>query len=232
MRILLVEDDQTVANFVVKGFNQAGFAVDWCADGLEGQDYAEQQVYDCLIVDVMLPGKDGLSLIESLRRKKIATPILVLSAKGRVMDRVNGLQRGGDDYLTKPFAFAELLARVQALLRRSGIQPEAQELTVGDLSLNLLSREAHRQGQTIPLQTKEYELLAYLMRHPGVVVSKTMIIENVWNYNFDPSTNIVEVRMSRLRDKIDRPFEPKLIRTIRGAGYMIRQPDGSDPDED
>ena len=222
LRLLLIEDDAKVADFIKKGLMEAGFSVDHVDNGIDGQSYGLNTFYDLLIVDIMLPGRDGLSLIEALRAEKINTPILVLSARHTVDDRVAGLRRGGDDYLTKPFAFSELLARVHALLRRLGGPSESSGLTVGDLSLNLLSREAVRGDLTIPLQNKEFKLLEYLMRNPGMVVSKTMIIEHVWDYNFDSHTNIVEARMSRLREKIDKPFKSKLIYTIRGAGYMIK----------
>ena len=223
MRILLVEDDVQVAGFVSKGLEEAGYKVDFVNNGLDGFAYGVNSYYDLCIVDIMLPGMDGFTLIEELRRRGVKTPILVLSAKQSVGDRVAGLRKGGDDYLVKPFAFSELLARIQALLRRaSGNHQEVTTLKVGDLSLNLLAREADRQGQTILLQTKEFELLEYLMRNPGRVVSKTMIIEHVWNYSFDPQTNVVETRISRLREKVDRGFSKKLIHTIRGAGYLIK----------
>lgn len=222
MRLLLIEDDAKVADFIVKGLTEAGFAVDHMDNGIDGFREASQHFYDLLIVDIMLPGRDGLSLVEGLRREKIQTPILLLSARHTVDDRVSGLRSGGDDYLTKPFAFAELLARVQALIRRNTANQEPTTLTVGDLSLDLLAREAFRNGEKIELQTKEFELLEYLMRNAGMVVSKTMIIEHVWNYHFDPTTNIVEVRMSRLRDKVDKGFETKLIHTLRGAGYIMK----------
>lgn len=224
MRLLVVEDDSKVADFVCKGLKEAGYAVDHVADGSDAFHYGLNTFYDLIILDIMLPGRDGLSLMSDWRSRKISTPVLLLSARHSVDDRVRGLHQGADDYLTKPFAFAELLARVQALLRRSGeTGSEPSALSVGDLSLNLHNREATRQGQVIPLQNKEFELLEYLMRSKGMVVSKTMIIEHVWNYNFDPMTNIVEARISKLREKIDKPFEKKLIHTIRGAGYMLRE---------
>jgi two-component system OmpR family response regulator len=223
MRILLVEDDKKIASFVRKGLTEAGFAVDHAIDGEEGLHQAMTLPYDVAIIDIMLPKLDGLQLIEELRRRKINTPLLILSAKRSVDDRVKGLQKGGDDYLTKPFAFSELLARVQALLRRAHGSAEPTGLMVGDLSLDLLSRKVLRSGKQLDLQPLEFSLLEYLMRHAGRVVSKTMIMEHVWNYNFDPETNIVETRICRLRDKIDREFDKKLIHTIRGVGYVLRE---------
>ena len=223
LRLLLIEDDPKVSGFVVKGLKEAGYAVDHVDNGLDGFSCGLNSFYDLIVLDIMLPGMDGLDVIGALRDRKVKTPILVLSAKHTVDDRVAGLRRGGDDYLTKPFAFSELLARVEALLRRgSGKLAEATVLSVGDLRLNLLSREVTREDQAIPLQNKEFELLEYLMRNTGIVVSKTMIIEHVWNYNFDPQTNVVEARISRLREKVDRPFKHKLIHTIRGAGYLLK----------
>lgn len=222
MRALIVEDDDTIADFVARGLREAGFAVDRTADGDAGVAAASAQPYDVAIVDVMLPRRDGLTVIEDLRRKKIVTPVLILSARRSVDDRVRGLQSGGDDYLTKPFAFAELLARVQALVRRSTRVPEPSTLTVEDLVLDLLSRRVTRGGKGIDLRPREFALLEYLMRNPGVVVSKTMILSHVWEYNFDPQTNIVDVLVSRLREKIDRPFDQKLLHTVRGVGYVLR----------
>jgi len=222
MRALIVEDDDTIADFVARGLREAGFAVDRVADGDAGVRAASAQPYDVAIVDVMLPRRDGLTVIEDLRRKKIVTPVLILSARRSVDDRVRGLQSGGDDYLTKPFAFAELLARVQALVRRSTRVPEPSTLTVEDLVLDLLSRRVMRGGKAIDLRPREFALLEYLMRNPGVVVSKTMILSHVWEYNFDPQTNIVDVLVSRLREKIDRPFDTKLLHTVRGVGYVLR----------
>ena len=224
MRLLLIEDDAKVADFVCKGLRQAGYAVDQVADGRDGFEYGLNSFYDLIILDLMLPGRDGLDLMEQWRRRQVRTPILVLSARHTVDDRVRGLAIGGDDYLTKPFAFAELLARVQALLRRSGSgSGDASILSVTGLQLNLHTREAIREDKVIPLQNKEFELLEYLIRNAGMIVSKTMIIEHVWSYNFDPLTNIVEARISKLREKIDRPFAEKLIHTVRGAGYIIRK---------
>ena len=223
MRLLLVEDDVKIASFVVKGLSAAGFAVDHATDGEQGLDLGLSEPYDVIIVDLMLPKRDGLSLIENLRREKIKTPVIILSAKDSVDDRVKGLEIGSDDYLTKPFAFSELLARVQALMRRASGTIESTRLTVGDLSLDLVTREVGRNGQRIELQPLEYALLAYLMRNAGKVVSKTMIMEHVWHYNFDPQTNVVEARICRLRDKIDKGFDPKLLHTVRGVGYVLRK---------
>jgi two-component system OmpR family response regulator len=222
MRALLVEDDPTIADFVVRGLREAGFAVDHLPDGEAGLAAAVQQTYDVAIVDLMLPRRDGLSLIEELRRRGVPTPVLILSARRSVDDRVQGLQAGGDDYLTKPFAFAELLARVQALVRRATRAPEPTTLTVDDVVLDLLSRKVTRAGKPLDLRPREYTLLEFLMRHAGHVVSKTMILSHVWEYNFDPQTNVVDVLVSRLREKIDRPFERKLLHTVRGVGYVLR----------
>jgi heavy metal response regulator len=223
VRVLLVEDDATIAEFVARGLREAGFAVDCAVDGEDGLNRAIGQPYDVAIVDLMLPKRDGLSLIEELRRRGIMTPVLILSARRSVDDRVRGLQTGGDDYLTKPFAFAELLARVQALVRRATRTPEPTTLTVGDLVLDLLTRRVTRAGKPIDLRPREFALLEYLMRNAGRVVSKTMILSHVWEYNFDPQTNIVDVLVSRLREKIDRPFEHKLLHTVRGVGYVLRE---------
>jgi two-component system, OmpR family, response regulator len=223
MRILLVEDDVKIASFVEKGLRAAGYAIDHAADGESGLQLALTEPYDAAVVDVMLPKLDGLSLIEKLRQKKINTPVIVLSAKDSVDDRIKGLQTGSDDYMTKPFAFSELLARVQALIRRASGLSEPTKLIVGDLSMNLLTREVLREGRKIELQPIEFSLLEYLMRNAGRVVSKTMIMEHVWDYDFDPQTNVVEARISRLRDKIDRDFAQKLIHTMRGVGYVLRE---------
>jgi len=223
MRLLLIEDDQKIASFIIKGLQSAGFAVDHAADGDSGLDLAFVEPYDVLIVDIMLPKRDGLSVIRQLRREKIQTPVLILSAKDSVDDRVKGLETGSDDYLPKPFAFAELLARVQALVRRASGTAEPTKLSLGDLSLDLVTREVIREGERIELQPLEYSLLAYLMRNSGKVVSKTMIMEHVWHYNFDPQTNVVEARICRLRDKIDKGFENKMLHTVRGVGYVLRQ---------
>ncbi len=222
VRVLLVEDDTTIAEFVARGLREAGFAVDHEADGEAGLAAAATSSYDVAIVDLMLPKRDGLSLIEELRRRGVATPVLILSARRSVDDRVRGLQAGGDDYLTKPFAFAELLARVQALVRRATRAPEPATLTVEDLVLDLLSRRVTRGAKAIDLRPREFTLLEYLLRNVGRVVSKTMILSHVWEYNFDPQTNIVDVLVSRLREKIDRPFDKKLLHTVRGVGYVLR----------
>jgi two-component system, OmpR family, response regulator len=222
MRVLLVEDDPTIAAFVAKGLREAGFAVDEAADGETGLTLAREQKFDAAIVDVMLPRLDGLSLIDALRGRGVRTPVLILSAKRSVDDRVRGLQAGGDDYLTKPFAFAELLARVQALIRRSTGAAEPTTLSAGDLTLDLLTREVRRDNQLIELRPREYALLEYLLRHVGKVLTKTMILSHVWGYNFDPNTNVVDVLVSRLREKIDRTFDPKLIHTVRGVGYVLK----------
>lgn len=223
MRLLLIEDDTKIASFVMKGLSSAGFAVDHATDGEEGLDLGLSEPYDVIIVDLMLPKRDGLSVIEALRREKIKTPVIILSAKDSVDDRVKGLEIGSDDYLTKPFAFSELLARVQALMRRASGAVESTRLTVDDLSLDLVTRDVVRDGQKIELQPLEYSLLAYLMRNAGKVVSKTMIMEHVWHYNFDPQTNVVEARICRLRDKIDKGFPHKLLHTVRGVGYVLRR---------
>jgi two-component system, OmpR family, response regulator len=222
MRALVVEDDAAIAEFVGRGLREAGFAVDVAADGEAGLNAAIKQPYDVAIVDVMLPRRDGLSLIETLRQRGGTTPVLILSARREIDDRVRGLQAGGDDYLTKPFAFAELLARVQALVRRATRTPEPTSLSVEDLALDLLSRRVTRAGHVLDLRPREFALLEYLMRNTGRVVSKTMILSHVWAYNFDPQTNIVDVLVSRLRDKVDRPFEKKLLHTVRGVGYVLR----------
>jgi two-component system OmpR family response regulator len=224
VRILLVEDDKVTAAFVLKGLKEAGYAVDHATDGEQGLHLSLTGSYDVAIVDLMLPLLDGLTLIAQIRKHKLNTPVIILSAKGTVDDRVKGLQAGSDDYLTKPFAFSELLARVQALIRRATGTPETTRLAVGDLTMDLLAREVIRSGQKIDLQPREFSLLEYLMRNAGRVVSKTMIVEHVWDYNFDPQTNVIEARVSKLRDKIDRDFEKKLIHTIRGAGYVIKEP--------
>ncbi len=223
MKILLVEDDEKTATFVTKGFQQAGFTVEHADNGPGGLFKAATENYDVAIIDVMLPGMDGLTLIKELRRKKVTTPIIVLSAKASVEDRVAGLQEGGDDYLCKPFSFTELLARVQAQVRRSSNSSEPTSLTVGDLVLDLRKHRVTRGEERIDIQPLEYQLLEFLMRNSGHVVSKTMIMENVWEYNFDPQTNVVESRIGRLRDKIDKPFSTKLIHTVRGFGYVLEE---------
>ena len=222
MRVLLVEDDEKLASYIEKGLKEAGFAVDRAEQGDEGLRLVLRSSYDVAIVDVMLPQLDGLTLIDRMRARKVLTPVLILSAKRSVDDRVRGLQTGGDDYLTKPFSFAELLARIQALIRRANHESEPTCLTVGDLSIDLLRREVIRSGIKIDLQPREFALLEYLMRNDGRVVSKTMIIEHVWGYGFDPLTNIVDVVISRLRNKVDRDFDQKLIHTFRGVGYALK----------
>ena len=222
MRVLVAEDDQVIADFVSQGLREAGYAVDVAATGPDALKKALEGGYDAAVMDVMLPGLDGLSVIEQLRAKKQQMPVLILSARHTVDDRVKGLQAGGDDYLTKPFAFAELLARLQALLRRVGGASEPTRLTVGDLTLDLLSRRVERSGTVLDLRPREFALLEYLMRHPGRVLSKTMILSHVWGYSFDPGTNVVDVLVSRLRDKVDEGFDTKLIHTVRGAGYVLK----------
>jgi two-component system OmpR family response regulator len=222
MRVLVVEDDRKIASFVVNGLKQSGFAVDHSGDGEEALVLARTTPYDAAVVDVMLPKLDGLSLVQTLRRENVQIPVLILSAKATVDDRVKGLQAGGDDYLVKPFAFSELLARVQALIRRATKAPEPTRLTVGDLTLDLLTREVRRAGQKIELQAREFSLLEFLMRHIGRAVTKTMILEHVWDYSFDPQTNVVDVLVFRLRNKIDKDFPKKLLHTIRGVGYVLK----------
>jgi len=220
MRILVVEDDNKIASFIVKGLKQAGYAVDRCADGEEGLVFAESTPYDAAVVDIMLPKLDGLSLVQRLRAKKIRTPVIILSAKAAVDDRVKGLEAGADDYLTKPFAFSELSARVQALIRRATQTAEPSRLSAGDLEMDLLSREVRRGAEKIELQTREFALLEYLMRHTGRPVTKTMILEHIFDYSFDPQTNVVDVLMHRLRAKVD-PDKTRL-QTIRGVGYVLK----------
>ncbi len=222
MRILVVEDDKKIASFVAKGLKEAGYAVDVAQDGPDGLDLGLSGVYDAAVVDIMLPGLDGLTLIERLRAKKNNTPVIILSAKRTVDDRVKGLQAGGDDYLTKPFSFSELLARIQALIRRDTRVAEPSTLTVGDLTIDLLAREAKRGGAVISLPAREFALLEYLMRHPGRIVSKTSILENIYDYSFDPQTNVVDVLVCRLRNKIDKDFDRKMLHTVRGMGYVLK----------
>ena len=223
MRLLLVEDDLQIASFITKGLRQAGFAVDHAADGEDGLGLALNEPYDAAIIDIMLPKLNGLALIEELRRKKTDTPVIILSAKRAIDDRVKGLQKGSDDYLTKPFAFSELLARVRALIRRASRTAESTSLAVSDLSMNLLTREVKRGGRKIDLQPREYALLEYLMHNCETVVSKTMILEHVWDYSFDPKTNVIEAHICKLRSKIDKDCEIKLIHTIRGVGYVLKE---------
>ncbi len=226
MRILLVEDDQKIAGFIVRGFKEEGFIIDHAADGAEGLNLAVDGNYDAAIIDLMLPQMDGLSLIRELRRLQKKTPVIVLSARREVEERVRCLQAGSDDYLVKPFAFSELLARVQALLRRastSNASPaDGTKLAVGDLELDYVKRTVTRGGQKIELQPREFSLLEYLMRNAGRPVSKTLILEHVWDYHFDPQTNVVDVLVCRLRSKLDREFETPLLHTLRGVGYVLQ----------
>ncbi len=224
MKILLVEDDVKIASFVAKGLREASYTVDISENGEEGCELGRKNNYDAAIVDLMLPKMDGLGVIERWRAEQLKLPVLILSAKRSLDDRVKGLQRGGDDYLTKPFSFAELLARLQALIRRAGSGTIVTSLSFADLKMDLLTREVHRGATKIELQAREFLLLEYLLRNQDKVVSKTMILEHVWNYHFDPQTNVVDVLVCRLRNKIDRDFEPKLIHTLRGAGYSLRLP--------
>ena len=222
MRILVVEDDKKIASFIVKGLKENGFAVDHAANGEDGLHLAMAAPYDASIVDIMLPKLDGLSLVQELRNQKITLPVIILSAKASVDDRIRGLQSGSDDYLVKPFAFSELLARVHALIRRATSTTEPTTLSAGDLQLNLVTRDVTRGDQKLDLQAREFSLLEYLMRNSGRVVSKTMILEHVWNYSFDPQTNVVDVLVCRLRNKVDRDFEKKMIQTLRGVGYVLK----------
>jgi two-component system OmpR family response regulator len=229
MRILVVEDDPTLAEFVAKGLQEAGYVVDIAEDGRRGLDLAAANRPDLAVVDVMLPALDGLGLIEALRHRGLHFPVLILSAKRSIDDRVKGLQAGGDDYLTKPFAFAELLARVQALLRRSSsASSEPTRLQVADLEIDLLARRVTRGGRPVDLRPREFALLEYLARQAGRVVSKTMIQSRIWNYSFDPRTNVVDVLVHRLREKIDHDFSPKLLHTRRGMGYVLGVEPGGD----
>lgn len=222
MRILLIEDDVKIAAFIERGFKEAGFAVDKCHDGLEGLSRVLDSTYDAAIVDLMLPGLDGLSVIEEARGAGVNTPVLILSAKQSVDDRIQGLQKGGDDYMVKPFSFSELLARIQALIRRDQKNTQPMMLKVGALEMDLLKHEVYREGTKVELPVKEYSLLEYMMRHPGIVVSKTSILERVYDYSFDPQTNVVDVLVCRLRNKIDKDFDEKMIHTVRGVGYVLK----------
>jgi len=223
MKILLVEDDERTAFFIKKGLKQAGFVVDHVSDGEDALHQALHEFYDAVIMDIMLPRLDGLTIIDELRKIKVLTPVIVLSAKNSLDDRIKGLQAGGDDYLGKPFSFSELLARIHALIRRANAIPEPTSLKVADLSMDILRRKVFRAGSQIELQPKEFALLEYLMRNEGRVISKTMIMEHVWDYNFDPQSNIVEVSICRLREKVDRLFDRGLIHTIRGVGYVLEE---------
>jgi len=222
MRLLVVEDDPTIASFLVKGLQEAGYAVDAADDGVRGLHLALSEPYDAAVLDLMLPGRDGLSVLEELRRRRVATPVLILSARRSVDDRVKGLQAGGDNYLTKPFAFSELLARIQALIRRSQGTTEPTRLVAADLTMDLVTRKVERAGRPLDLRPREFALLEYLLRNAGRVVSKTMIMEHVWNYSFDPRTNVVDVLVFRLREKVDRDFDVKRIQTVRGIGYVLQ----------
>ena len=226
MKILVIEDDEKFASFIAKGLKENGYDVDMAADGLLGQSMAEQEQYDAVVADIMLPSKDGLKIVQDLRAKNISIPVIFLSAKSSVEDRIAGLQAGGDDYLGKPFAISELTARIQALIRRSTVAVPSSETTLlshGDLKLNLLTREVYRGEKKIELQTREFTLLEYLLRNAGKCVTKTLILEHVWDYNFDPQTNVVDVLVCRLRNKIDKGFKTSLIHTIRGMGYVLKQ---------
>jgi len=222
MKLLLVEDNERVSRFVVKGLREAGHTIDHVENGRDGLFYAASETYDAIIMDRMLPGQiDGLGIIETLRQQGNRTPILVLSALSSVDERIKGLRAGGDDYLTKPFAFGELLARLDALVRRLQVDAGATQLSVGDLHMDVRSRKVMRAGRTIALQPREFQLLEYLMRHVGQVVTRTMLLENVWDYHFDPQTNIIDVHISNLRQKIEIHGEKPLVKTVRGAGYMM-----------
>jgi len=222
MRLLLIEDDRDAADYIVRAFREVGHVADHAADGEDGLSMALDGDYDVLIVDRMLPKRDGLSVIGVLRQKNIETPVLILSALGQVDDRVKGLRAGGDDYLTKPYSFSELLARVEVLARRRGGRNEETVYRVGDLELDRLSHQVRRGTEDILLQPREFRLLEYLMKHAGQVVTRTMLLENVWDYHFDPQTNVIDVHISRLRSKIDKGFDQPLLHTVRGAGYVIR----------
>ena len=223
MKILVIEDDEKIGSFIKKGLREAGLTVDLAADGQDGLHLFLDNTYDAAVVDIMLPSLDGLSIIQRIRKRGITTPVLILSAKRSVDDRIKGLQQGGDDYLVKPFSFGELLARIQALIRRDSRAVDSHSLHIADLSMDLLSREVTRQGQHIDLPAKEFALLEYLLRNQGRIVSKTAILENVYEYSFDPQTNVVDVLVCRLRNKIDKDYEPKLIHTVRGMGYVLKQ---------
>ena len=224
MRILVVEDDDKIASFLAKGLKQNGFSVDTASDGEEALSLCRSVNYDSVVLDIMLPKLDGLSVLRTIRREKKLVPVLLLSAKASVDNRVTGLQAGADDYLTKPFAFSELLARLQALIRRATHVAEPTTLAVGELSMNLLTREVFRAGQKIDLQSREFALLELLLRHPGRPITKTMILEHIWDYSFDPQTNVVDVLAHRLRSKLEKGFSSKIVHTIRGVGYVIKPP--------
>lgn len=225
MKILIIEDDQEAADYLIKAFKESGHNTDHAADGLDGLHMAQSNDYDALIVDRMLPKLDGLTALSQLRKEGDDTPALILSALGQVDDRVKGLRSGGDDYLTKPYAFSELLARIEVLAKRRKPEEQDMQLKVGDLELDRLSHEVTRAGKKILLQPREYRLLEYLMRNAGKVVTRTMLLEEVWDYHFDPQTNVIDVHVSRLRSKIDKDFDVALLSTIRGSGYVLRAPD-------
>ena len=225
MRILLIEDDREAARYVARGLHEAGHIVDTTDNGADGLALASHEPYDVLVIDRMLPAMDGLSVVEHLRQQEKNVPVLILSALGDLEDRVTGLRAGGDDYLPKPFAFEELLARVEALGRRTHPHVANTQLKVSDLEMDVLARQVRRAGKVISLQPREFRLLEYLMRHSGQVVTRTMLLENVWDYHFDPQTNVIDVHISRLRSKIDRAFPMPLLHTVRGAGYMLREPE-------
>ena len=222
MKLLIVEDDVKIAALIEKGMREAGFDVDVCHDGPSGLSHGLTGGYDAAVIDIMLPGLDGFKLIEQLREQRVSTPVLILSARQSVDDRIKGLQQGGDDYMVKPFSFSELLARVQALIRRDKSRGEPTTLQYQDLIMDLLKREVRRQEEKIDLPAKEYALLEYLLRNPEVVISKTSILERVYDYSFDPQTNVVDVLVCRLRNKIDRDYQEKLIHTVRGSGYVLK----------
>jgi len=222
MRILVIEDDRDAASWLIKGLTESGHVIDHAANGEDGLAMAQENLHDILIVDRMLPKMDGLTIIRTLRAKGVTTPVLILSALSDVDERVKGLRAGGDDYLAKPYAFSELLARVEGLGRRNSQEPQETKLKAVDLEIDLLTRAVTRAGQNIPLQPREFKLLEYLMRNAGHIVTRTMLLENVWDYHFDPQTNVIDVHVSRLRSKIDKGFDEPLLQTVRGAGYMIR----------
>ncbi len=224
MRILVIEDDTETTNYIAKGLKEHGHTVDQANDGKDGLFMALENNYAIIILDRMLPALDGLSILKTLRSSDKQTPVIILSALGEVDDRVEGLKAGGDDYLVKPFAFSELLARIEVLLRRGEIKPDSSLLTVADLELDRLTHSVKRAGKSIDLQPREYLILEYLMQHAGQIVTRTMLLESVWDYHFDPQTNIIDVHISRLRNKIDRDFDPPLLQTVRGAGYCLREP--------
>lgn len=224
MKILLIEDDADISRFISKGLKEAGYTVDVLADGDMGLEYALSGLYDAMVMDIMLPGKDGLAVLSEMRNAGVETPVLILSARRSVDDRVKGIKIGGDDYMVKPFEFAELLVRIEALIRRGNRAALAQKLQVADLRMDPLKRQVMRGDTIIDLQPREYALLEFLIRNAGTVLTKTLILEKVWGYNFDPQTNVVDVLVSRLRSRVDRDFPKKLIRTVRGMGYVLEDP--------